>query len=244
MFWIVDNGSSHRGQRSVDRLEGEWPTLRLIHLPVHASWLDQCEIYFSIVQRKVVNPNDFTDLDQIRRAARRLRDTATTRWPNRSTGPSVATTSTSSSPASTHTPRPPERRSLPTIVAVADPRRRPPRPGPPTRASAASNDGPTSTDLQIRYRADFAYVTGTTIDDTRPAPLFRLRYLGSPHDWGFAIYLASKDGYEDSILPAGRFTGTPAEALDCACGLYLNDITAWTDTPDDPIHARTSDEDH
>lgn len=66
VFWIVDNGSSHRGQASIDRLQGEWPTLRLIHLPVHASWLDQCEIYFSIVQRKVVNPNDFTDLDQIR----------------------------------------------------------------------------------------------------------------------------------------------------------------------------------
>ena len=66
VFWIVDNGSSHRGKRSIDRLQGRWPTLRLIHLPVHASWLDQCEIYFSIVQRKVVNPNDFTDLDQIR----------------------------------------------------------------------------------------------------------------------------------------------------------------------------------
>jgi hypothetical protein len=65
VFWVVDNGSSHRGQASVRRLEGAWPTLRLIHLPVHASWLDQCEIYFSIVQRKVVNPNDFTDLDQI-----------------------------------------------------------------------------------------------------------------------------------------------------------------------------------
>ena len=65
VFWIVDNGSSHRGKRSVDRLQGEWKNLRLIHLPVHASWLDQCEIYFSIVQRKVVKPNDFTDLDQI-----------------------------------------------------------------------------------------------------------------------------------------------------------------------------------
>ena len=65
VFWIVDNGSSHRGQASIDRLEGQWPTLRLIHLPVHASWLDQCEIYFSIVQRKVVNPNDFGDLDAI-----------------------------------------------------------------------------------------------------------------------------------------------------------------------------------
>ncbi|MGH8995107.1 MAG: transposase [Acidimicrobiales bacterium] len=66
VFWIVDNGSSHRGQRSVDRLEGEWPTLRLVHLPVHASWLDQCEIYFSIIQRKVVNPNDFSDVEEIR----------------------------------------------------------------------------------------------------------------------------------------------------------------------------------
>jgi hypothetical protein len=66
VFWIVDNGSSHRGQASVDRLEGEWPTLRLIHLPVHASWLNQIEIYFSIIQRKVVSPNDFIDLEEIR----------------------------------------------------------------------------------------------------------------------------------------------------------------------------------
>ncbi len=66
VFWIVDNGSSHRGQASIRRLESAWPTLHLIHLPVHASWLDQCEIYFSIVQRKVVTPNDFTDLDEIR----------------------------------------------------------------------------------------------------------------------------------------------------------------------------------
>ena len=65
VFWIVDNGSSHRGQASVVRLETAWPTLRLIHLPVHASWLDQCEIYFSVVQRKVVSPNDFTSLEQI-----------------------------------------------------------------------------------------------------------------------------------------------------------------------------------
>ena len=65
VFWIVDNGSSHRGKRSVERFQTAWPTTRMIHLPVHASWLDQCEIYFSIVQRKVVTPNDFTTLDQI-----------------------------------------------------------------------------------------------------------------------------------------------------------------------------------
>jgi DDE superfamily endonuclease len=59
VFWIVDNGSSHRGQPSIDRLQSRWPTLRLIHLPIHASWLDQVEIYFSVVQRKVLAPNDF-----------------------------------------------------------------------------------------------------------------------------------------------------------------------------------------
>ena len=62
VFWVVDNGSSHRGQASVDRLERQWANLRLVHLPVHASWLNQIEIYFSVVQRKVVAPNDFTDL--------------------------------------------------------------------------------------------------------------------------------------------------------------------------------------
>jgi DDE superfamily endonuclease len=67
VFWIVDNGSSHRGQASIDRLQGAWPNLRLVHLPVHASWLNQIEIYFSIVQRKVLTPNDFTDLDEVKR---------------------------------------------------------------------------------------------------------------------------------------------------------------------------------
>jgi DDE superfamily endonuclease len=65
VFWAVDNGSSHRGQASVDRLQGAWPTLRLVHLPVHASWLNQIEIYFSIVQRKVLTPNDFLDLAEV-----------------------------------------------------------------------------------------------------------------------------------------------------------------------------------
>lgn len=83
-------------------------------------------------------------------------------------------------------------------------------------------------ELNIRYRGAFAYIKGTTSDDDS-LPLCRLRYVGSPDNWGFAIYLASKDGYEDSVLPTGSFTGAPEEALDCACGLYLNDITAWTE---------------
>lgn len=47
VFWIVDNGSSHRGQRSIERLQGRWKSLTLIHLPTHASWLNQIEIYCS-----------------------------------------------------------------------------------------------------------------------------------------------------------------------------------------------------
>ena len=66
VFWIVDNGSSHRGAASVTRMATAWPNAHLIHLPAHASWLDQAEIYFSVVQRKALTPNDFTGLDQIR----------------------------------------------------------------------------------------------------------------------------------------------------------------------------------
>jgi transposase len=66
VFWIADNGSSHRGAAAVQRMARAWPNAQLIHLPAHASWLDQAEIYFSVVQRKVLTPNDFTGLDQIR----------------------------------------------------------------------------------------------------------------------------------------------------------------------------------
>jgi hypothetical protein len=65
VFWIVDNGSSHRGAASVRRLQGDYPNLILVHLPVHASWLNQVEIYFSVIQRKVLTPNDFSSLAQV-----------------------------------------------------------------------------------------------------------------------------------------------------------------------------------
>lgn len=62
VFWIVDNGSSHRGKPAIARLKDKWPNIILVHTPVHASWLNQVETYFSIVQRKVLTPNDFPDL--------------------------------------------------------------------------------------------------------------------------------------------------------------------------------------
>lgn len=65
VFWIVDNGSSHRGARSVERLRSVYPHLILVHGPIHASWLNQIEIYFSIVQRKVLTPNDFPSREAV-----------------------------------------------------------------------------------------------------------------------------------------------------------------------------------
>ena len=59
VYWIVDNGSSHAGNASIERMQKEWKNARLIHLPIHASWLNQVELYFSIVQRKALTPNNF-----------------------------------------------------------------------------------------------------------------------------------------------------------------------------------------
>jgi uncharacterized protein YdaL len=65
VFWVVDNGSSHRGLEAAKRLQERWPAITLVHTPVHASWLNQVEIYFSILQRKVLTPNDFTSLAEL-----------------------------------------------------------------------------------------------------------------------------------------------------------------------------------
>jgi hypothetical protein len=58
VFWIVDNGSSHRGERAAEELRARHPRVVIVHTPVHASWLNQIEIYFSIIQRTVLTPND------------------------------------------------------------------------------------------------------------------------------------------------------------------------------------------
>jgi transposase len=65
VFWILDNGSSHRGERCGRRLRKRWPAIIAVHTPVHASWLNQIEIYFSIVERKVLTPNDFRSLAEV-----------------------------------------------------------------------------------------------------------------------------------------------------------------------------------
>jgi homeodomain-containing protein/DDE superfamily endonuclease len=79
-FWIVDNGSSHRGQAAVRRLMRVYPRAILLHTPVHASWLNQIEIYFSLVQRKVLTPNEFSSLAEVERRLR-LYEELTNRTP-------------------------------------------------------------------------------------------------------------------------------------------------------------------
>ncbi len=71
VFWVVDNGCSHAGKTSIARMRAAWPTATLVHLPVHASWLNQIEVVFSVIQRKVIKPVDFADLEAL---AQRLID--------------------------------------------------------------------------------------------------------------------------------------------------------------------------
>jgi hypothetical protein len=97
-------------------------------------------------------------------------------------------------------------------------------------AARARERWPQLDGITVRWHGTFAYVNGHLPDGTT-LPLCRLRYAGSASTWGFAIYRASHDDYENSILPSGYPAGTPQEALDCACGLYLGDTTAWLSQP-------------
>jgi hypothetical protein len=95
--------------------------------------------------------------------------------------------------------------------------------------------------LQIRHRGVFSYVDATLTDATT-FKLCRMRYVGSASQWQFAIYRASHDDYDESVFFTGLPVGTCQDALDTACGLYLNDPTAWTRPPTNlrarPLRAR------
>lgn len=95
-------------------------------------------------------------------------------------------------------------------------------------AGRASERWPQLAGVTVRWHGEFAYVDGRLPDGTT-LPLMRLRYAGSASTWGFAVYRASHDDYDKSVLPSGWPAGTPQEALDCACGLYLGDANAWLD---------------
>src|SRR6266498_909978 len=97
--------------------------------------------------------------------------------------------------------------------------------------------------LHIRHRGNFSYVDATLTDGST-LKLCRLRYVGSASQWQFAIYRASHDDYDESVFFTGLPVGTCQDALDTACGLYLNDPTAWTRPPTNlqarPLSASTA----
>ena len=68
VFVIVDNGSDHRGQPAITRLRDAHPNAIMIHTPVHASWLNQIEVVFSVIQKKVLTPGDFPGLGTLSHA--------------------------------------------------------------------------------------------------------------------------------------------------------------------------------
>ena len=84
----------------------------------------------------------------------------------------------------------------------------------------AEQHWPQLTRVQVTYRGAFGYVTGV-LRDGQHVPLCRLRYGGSAHSFGFAIYSAAHDRYQDAALRTGLPTGTPQEALDTACMIHL-----------------------
>ena len=84
----------------------------------------------------------------------------------------------------------------------------------------AEKNWPQLRKVQARYHGSFAYITGV-LPGGQQIPLFRLRYGGSAHSFGFAIYSAARGRYEDAVLRTGFPAGTPQEALDTACTVHL-----------------------
>jgi hypothetical protein len=96
----------------------------------------------------------------------------------------------------------------------------------------ASQRWPQLEEITIAWRGGYGYVTAHLPGDEQ-LPLYRLRYLGSDTDWGFTLYRASSENYDDTLLPDGSPSGTPEQALDCALGLYLADPSTWINPPKD-----------
>jgi hypothetical protein len=92
---------------------------------------------------------------------------------------------------------------------------------------------PQLAEITVRFRGRHAYIGAVLTDPGEPLKLCRLAWEGSTDAWSFAIYEYSGDHYTDSMLPGGGLTGTPEAALDCACGLYLNDPSAYFEPPKD-----------
>jgi hypothetical protein len=195
VFWIVDNGSSHAGQASITRMRQGWPTATLVHLPGHASWLNQIEIVFSVIQRKVVQPADFADLDAL---AWRLIDfeprynAAAAPFDWRFTRADL-TDLLRRIDAHRDRQMPALAAGTGKIGAVATPPASTKTSLGQRVSSHARSRWPALAGVQVRFRGQFAYIDGR-LPDGEILRLCRLRYAGSASVWGFAIYLASTDG--------------------------------------------------
>jgi hypothetical protein len=101
----------------------------------------------------------------------------------------------------------------------------------------ASLHWPQLGEVVVRWRGGYGYVIGHPHitdhepDDTDAIPLCRLGYLGADHTWAFALYDPATDTYQDTVLPSGGSTGTPQEALDCACAVHLTNTPNRTPQP-------------
>jgi hypothetical protein len=92
---------------------------------------------------------------------------------------------------------------------------------------------PQLADVTVRFQGQRAYIGAVVTGEDEPLKLCRLTWDGSPDAWEFAIFEYSGNRYADCFLPGGGWTGTPEAALDCACGLYLNDPAAYFEPPKD-----------
>ena len=93
--------------------------------------------------------------------------------------------------------------------------------------------------FEVTCRGGFAYAAASLPADDKPQPLFRLRYGGSAHSFGFAVYSSATGRYENSVLLTGRHTGTPQEALDTAATFYTAGITGPNPDTEPPTDLRS-----
>jgi hypothetical protein len=100
----------------------------------------------------------------------------------------------------------------------------------------ASLHWPQLGEVVTRWRGGYGYVIGYPDTDAEPTdadaiPLCRLGYLGDENLWEFALYDPATDTYQDTVLPNGASTGSPQEALDCACAVHLTEPPNQTPEP-------------
>lgn len=206
VFWIVDNGSAHPPKTFGAWLSGTLPQARAVHTPVHASWVDQEELFLTILTKKGLTPRDFQSREE---AEARIRGFLA-RW-NRHPRPFRRTYTREDLRATPGIP-PKLRRELTERFQTHAQKR--------WRERCAR--------VAVRFHGRYAHVGAYCYDEeppgkveSLPTHLCQLEYVGRPDMWGFASYKYSTERYKRSYLPSGSMGGTPEECFDCAGLAYL-----------------------